>query len=1210
MATNTRSAAARSRLLALATDSPHTRDSPPSSRPASSRPERSALASASQSDDGSSVSEQTLEALRLQVELARLRQASAAHEEAAHRRRMEQEEAAHNRRMEELQAKAEYDLRLEEVRMAPVQPTPRFSEWKLQPLPPFDEGRDKIETYLEAFERQAKAAGIPSNQWLTRLNPLLAASGRAGETYRRCLEKEDVTYQSLKEALLWQFNVTSEGYRRRFRNLRPQEDECPSIFADRLSAAFECWMRSEKAEDDPEGIRSVILKEQIMKCYTEEERTFVNQSEAETYEEVVAALRRYVGARRFGKKQSFKPQGKPFKARQSNHEKQRDKPSSRETTTATPQKYDRARIKRIIAEAREAGKRGCWLCGDPDHYTRRCPSMPKDGLAVSVPRRDADLTVTTAPREDLKPSCEGKVEGRSCAVLRDTGCDCIVVRKDLVPEENMLTKRQKVILMDGSVVECPLARVEIQSTFYTGRAVAIVMTSPVYPCVIGNVRGAQPGLHPHQGGTPAPRNTARTKEAKREHVGGIGSGETKPHTPDEFSSPSQAMPMDDETVWERAKEVARSADGLGGKVDTLSAPEEPAVHTPASPIPCTPRGITAKAPQIPPSTASEGEAGREHHSGCIEEVIGTASRKPETPSGTPTEGGFKRDGTPAIATPPGGRKVEVITQTTPATLHPEAAQISRTPQEIPEKPQRLISQVAQETQPIHGGGCRSPALDNTSGDDNFDGTPSQPDSTSPLPPGEESLVDRSTITPLSAGALTRARARTGPRARPLDIKEILHEKVTRDEIIKSQREDHDLSHLHDLVGKDPLNVRGKLARFRYCNGMLMREVEGQGATYQQIVIPRKFRHVVMELAHDSLLAGHYAAKRTLNRIAPHFFWSGMTADIKRFCQSCDRCQRTIPRGRVAHVPLGQVPIVSEPFQRVAVDIIGPLSKTTSGKRYILVLVDYATRFPEATALRDITTETVAEALVEMFARFGLPQVIRSDRGSQFTSAMMDEICRLMGIHQSFTSAFHPQSNGLVERMNQVLKNMLKKAAIDQPEEWDRYLAPLLFAYREIPNAGTGFAPFELLYGRTPRGPLQILRDVLTAEAPTNEVRTIFEYVVRLKERLNSTCQMAQETLGKEQKKRSKYYNAKARERTFKDGDEVLLLLPDSHDKLTMRWRGPYPVEGRRGANDYEINVDGHTRVYHANMIKAYHRRGGTCRSDHYGCSCRHSRGDR
>jgi len=293
----------------------------------------------------------------------------------------------------------------------------------------------------------------------------------------------------------------------------------------------------------------------------------------------------------------------------------------------------------------------------------------------------------------------------------------------------------------------------------------------------------------------------------------------------------------------------------------------------------------------------------------------------------------------------------------------------------------------------------------------------------------------------------------------------------------------------------------------------MRKVQDRGNTRQQIVVPRKFRYVVMELAHDSLLAGHHAARRTLDRIMLHFFWSDMTVDVKGFCQSCHRCQRTIPRGRVAHVPLGQVTIVGEPFQRVAVDIIGPFSKTTSGKRYILAMVDDATRFPEAAVLRNITTETVTEALMEMFACFGLPYVTRSDRRSRFTSAMMDEICRLRGIHQSITSVFHPQTNGLVGRVNQVLKTVLRKVTIDQPEEWDRYLAPLLFTYRKIPNAGTGSVPFELPYGRTPRNTRQILKDILTADAQESEVGSIFEYIVNIKERLRATYQMAQEALG-------------------------------------------------------------------------------------------------
>jgi transposase InsO family protein len=130
-----------------------------------------------------------------------------------------------------------------------------------------------------------------------------------------------------------------------------------------------------------------------------------------------------------------------------------------------------------------------------------------------------------------------------------------------------------------------------------------------------------------------------------------------------------------------------------------------------------------------------------------------------------------------------------------------------------------------------------------------------------------------------------------------------------------------------------------------------------------------------------------------------------------------------------------MPIIEEPFHRVAVDIVGPIIPVSeSGNRYILTIVDYATRYPEAVALPRIDTERVAEALLDVFARVGFPSEVLSDRGSQFTSDLMKEVSRLMSIKQLFTTPYNPQCNGLCERINGVLKSMLKKMCQEKPRD--------------------------------------------------------------------------------------------------------------------------------------------------------------------------------
>ncbi len=164
-----------------------------------------------------------------------------------------------------------------------------------------------------------------------------------------------------------------------------------------------------------------------------------------------------------------------------------------------------------------------------------------------------------------------------------------------------------------------------------------------------------------------------------------------------------------------------------------------------------------------------------------------------------------------------------------------------------------------------------------------------------------------------------------------------------------------------------------------------------------------------------------------------------------------------------------------PFERIGMDLIGPLERSAQGYRFALVLVDYATRYPEAVPLRTISAKSVAEALFRIISRVGIPKEILTDQGTVFMSRTLSELYELLGIKSIRTSVYHPQTDGLVERFNRTLKSMVPKFVKEDAKNWDKWLEPLLFAVREVPQASTGFSPFELLYGRQPRGCLTSLR---------------------------------------------------------------------------------------------------------------------------------------
>ena len=205
------------------------------------------------------------------------------------------------------------------------------------------------------------------------------------------------------------------------------------------------------------------------------------------------------------------------------------------------------------------------------------------------------------------------------------------------------------------------------------------------------------------------------------------------------------------------------------------------------------------------------------------------------------------------------------------------------------------------------------------------------------------------------------------------------------------------------------------------------------------------------------------------------------------------------------------------------DIVGPLPRNHSGKGYVLVVSDYATQYPEAIPLHFINAEHIAEELIKLFARVGMPNEILTDQGCNFTSQLLGEVYRLLHIQLIRMSPSHPQTDGLVERFNQTLKTMLRKTAKEEGKNWDKLLPYVLFAYREVPQASTGFSPFELLYGRQVRGLLDVLRETWESSSKSNE--NIVSYVINMCEKMDRMTELVQENLAKAQKDQKVWHDS-------------------------------------------------------------------------------------
>ena len=257
-------------------------------------------------------------------------------------------------------------------------------------------------------------------------------------------------------------------------------------------------------------------------------------------------------------------------------------------------------------------------------------------------------------------------------------------------------------------------------------------------------------------------------------------------------------------------------------------------------------------------------------------------------------------------------------------------------------------------------------------------------------------------------------------------------------------------------------------------------------------------------------------------------------------------------------PILPIPVESA-FDRVAVDCLGPFPVTDSGNRYIVVFSDYLTRYPEAFAVPSIDAPTIADLLVnQIMPRHGAPRTLLSDRGSNFLSQLVKEVCFLMNTKKVFTTSYHPQCDGLVERFNGTLAQSLSMYVSSSQKDWDRYLNPVLFGYRISPSEVTGESPFFLLYGRQPRLPMDV-----SMLPPRDISASIAEHRARVVENIEIAHRIAKENIQRAQQRMKDYHDLHAVPVNHQVGDRVWVYTPRNRKgmskKLAHNWHGPFRI---------------------------------------------------
>jgi transposase InsO family protein len=363
------------------------------------------------------------------------------------------------------------------------------------------------------------------------------------------------------------------------------------------------------------------------------------------------------------------------------------------------------------------------------------------------------------------------------------------------------------------------------------------------------------------------------------------------------------------------------------------------------------------------------------------------------------------------------------------------------------------------------------------------------------------------------------------------------------------------------------------------------------------VIKISDREPVLFSMHSDPLSGHFNAITTHQRTSLRYFWPQMGEDIRKYVKSCDACQR---RGKPkTKEPLHPIKVGS-PFDRVGIDIVGPLPVTARNNKYIVVATEYLTKWPEARAIPAADAFNVASFIFEdIICRHGCPRELLSDQGSHFCNQVVDSLCNKMKVRHRLSSAYHPQTNGLVERFNRTLCEVLAKCSSQYDEDWDLFIPAALFAYRTSQHSTTRHEPFFLLYGRDALLPIET--EVHTYPAESASAISHQESLLRRMEQivgdLLEARNQAQDRIAKSQSKQRLRHQDKAHIETYSIGDLVLMyrsaLEKTWSHKLEEKWEGPYHIHQILGNGAYKLrNKESKVlrKSVHGNRLKLYHPR--------------------
>lgn len=347
-------------------------------------------------------------------------------------------------------------------------------------------------------------------------------------------------------------------------------------------------------------------------------------------------------------------------------------------------------------------------------------------------------------------------------------------------------------------------------------------------------------------------------------------------------------------------------------------------------------------------------------------------------------------------------------------------------------------------------------------------------------------------------------------------------------------------------------------------------------------LPASLIKEVLHIFHDHISAAHFGKNRTYTNIANRCYWPNMQKDIAQYVRSCELCARhnilrTKPPGHLQPIPPPQ-----GIFDLVGVDFWGPTSEpTANGNKYVLVLTDYLSKFVIARATPLNNAQTVAEFIVDTASIFGVPKQLLTDQGTHFNNELINSVTDLLGCRHTLSTAYHPQTNGQVERWNATMRPQLNKLATQHSNDWDKFLSAVVAAYNNGEHATTGIAPFELMFGRTPSLPFDPTKPMVQFSKP-------IDYLMHIRLFRNVLIQSARDHARVQQRRMQQRYNHHRSDPRYHLNDLVLVRTPPpQRNKAAELYQGPYRIIEIINTSTYVVEQvhSGQQRQVHISMLK-------------------------